>query len=252
MQAEGVEGPFHASVDLHNGRSNTVFDNPYEGASSGFDGRQAWIGDVSGQILITDSPDAQATALSEAYIARNGFFHPQEDPARFGVPIITEQQGRRIATIDVQPQNGILLHVAIDLASGLISSIVEDTPDQPQTTFFADYRPVDGLKLPFRIVTKSGDEVLDNHINHYEMLGQARDGDFAVPADNPGDAAIEGDKASSVVPFRNALGLIEVSIKINGQGPFAFILDSGASSLISPALAQRLGIHTVGAGHGGQ
>jgi Aspartyl protease len=45
-----------------------------------------------------------------------------------------------------------------------------------------------------------------------------------------------------VIPFRLIDGRILVPVRINGQGPFTFIFDSGASAALSPELAKRLGL----------
>src|SRR5215203_4759734 len=56
--------------------------------------------------------------------------------------------------------------------------------------------------------------------------------------------------ASSKVKFRVAGGaqpLVLVPVRVNGQGPFQFILDTGAgTSLLAPELAQSLGVKSTG------
>jgi predicted aspartyl protease len=50
-----------------------------------------------------------------------------------------------------------------------------------------------------------------------------------------------------VVRSRDSATAVLLSVKIHGQGPFTFELDTGAStSLISPALVQRFGLQSVG------
>jgi predicted aspartyl protease len=57
-------------------------------------------------------------------------------------------------------------------------------------------------------------------------------------------AAPDEDSALFAVPTRiDRIGRIVVPVMINGQGPFRFIVDTGAShSVVSPALAARLGL----------
>ncbi len=57
-------------------------------------------------------------------------------------------------------------------------------------------------------------------------------------------AASDEDSTLLAVPTRlDRIGRIVVPVMINGQGPFRFIVDTGAShSVVSPALAARLGL----------
>jgi predicted aspartyl protease len=60
--------------------------------------------------------------------------------------------------------------------------------------------------------------------------------------------------ASAKVTFRLAGGaqpLILLPVEVNGEGPFEFILDTGAgTSLLSPELGQKLGIKVIGSKEG--
>jgi hypothetical protein len=44
------------------------------------------------------------------------------------------------------------------------------------------------------------------------------------------------------IPFKFVDGRILVPVRINGEGPFTFIFDSGAAAALSPELAKRLGL----------
>src|SRR5437764_7764970 len=59
---------------------------------------------------------------------------------------------------------------------------------------------------------------------------------------------------SAKVKFRlagDAQPLILLPVCVNGQGPFEFILDTGAgTSLLSPELAQKIGAKIIGAKEG--
>lgn len=48
------------------------------------------------------------------------------------------------------------------------------------------------------------------------------------------------------VPLQNKLGVMLAQVKVNGQGPFTFLLDTGAdSTFVSPQVAQRAGIQAT-------
>lgn len=59
-----------------------------------------------------------------------------------------------------------------------------------------------------------------------------------IPAPNLG-----GDTLLAAPTTRDHIGRIMVKVKVNGQGPFAFVVDTGAShSTVSPALVKTLGL----------
>jgi predicted aspartyl protease len=81
------------------------------------------------------------------------------------------------------------------------------------------------------------------------LLGLAILGPSPGGAAEPGDVApyapaADEDSTLLAVPTRiDRIGRIVVPVMINGQGPFRFIVDTGAShSTVSPQLAARLGL----------
>ena len=69
-------------------------------------------------------------------------------------------------------------------------------------------------------------------------------GESYVPTE-PDTGAGGEDKSFLALPTtRDHIGRVVIPVKINGQGPFRFIVDTGAEhSTISPALVQALGLH---------
>src|SRR3954470_18910659 len=56
---------------------------------------------------------------------------------------------------------------------------------------------------------------------------------------------IDGGRTSFTMPFRLVDNRVFIDVKVNGQGPFHFILDTGASGTIMRPTAQRLGLKIV-------
>lgn len=65
---------------------------------------------------------------------------------------------------------------------------------------------------------------------------------FAQSALQSAGYTIRDNQASVVVPFDLIDNRIFVNVEINGQGPFRFILDSGAGNLVTPEVAARLNL----------
>jgi predicted aspartyl protease len=62
--------------------------------------------------------------------------------------------------------------------------------------------------------------------------------DAVVHARPVADAA----SAATVVPISIHSGHVYVDVEINGEGPFHFLFDTGASNILTPAAAKRLGL----------
>src|ERR1700739_1849348 len=67
-----------------------------------------------------------------------------------------------------------------------------------------------------------------------------------VKGDALGSSATASETTRQVIPFKLIDGRILVLVRINDDGPFTFIFDSGASAALSPELAQRLGLPLSG------
>jgi hypothetical protein len=67
-------------------------------------------------------------------------------------------------------------------------------------------------------------------------------------------AQFDSGRTSTSLPFKSVDGRIFVSVKVNGEGPFAFLFDTGGDADISSELAERLHLsvgHTeIGTGTG--
>jgi zinc protease len=118
------------------------------------DGKQGWI----------------STPQGETPLAGPQLTQVQGDLARlyFRLLISDRLPGRSIAAVDAQSiditmPSGEVVHVRFDTSTGLPWSIaypavqVSGPPTEVQDTF-SDYRDVDGIKIPFRIVIRQGGE----------------------------------------------------------------------------------------------
>ncbi len=66
-----------------------------------------------------------------------------------------------------------------------------------------------------------------------------------------GPAVPDGDSASpAVLPFDLVGNAIILHVRLNGRGPFAMLLDSGAVNFLAPDVAQQLGLTITGSDKG--
>jgi hypothetical protein len=70
------------------------------------------------------------------------------------------------------------------------------------------------------------------------------------PASSP-DFTISGGKTSTALPFDLIDNRIVINVRLNDQGPFRLIFDSGAGAVISPEVARSLGLKIENSQTGG-
>ena len=146
------------------------------------------------------------------------------------------------------PPGGEGVELWFDPRSHLLDRTVEALDTSTRTVRYADYRPVEGAQVPFRITTDEGpgSNVETIHVEHVTW-SKPDPRDFRRPV-GAADFSITGGQ--STVPMEYD-GFIVVEARLNGQGPYAFILDTGGRAEVTPEVAQRLGLQLTGAGSAG-
>ncbi|QEE26052.1 PDZ domain-containing protein [Rhodanobacter glycinis] len=107
-----------------------------------------------------------------------------------------------------------------------------------------------GLALPFRISTDVGDprQADVETIADYHVLHQVPAHALARPHDAVTDARIDGGKTKATVPLVINNQKLLVDVRVDGKGPFPFVLDTGGHAILTPATVAALGLKTHGAG----
>jgi len=255
VQAALTEGGLHGTRrsyrDTHRGRYVTQSDVGVNQGSTGFDGKETWMQDEKGLVTVLDAATAASRqAATDAYLARNGWFSPaSQDPATMAYLGERREDGRLFQRVRVTPAHGDPAEAWIDANTHLLARLSRRGDDgHTNTTYYADYRLVDGLRLPFSERESNGEASYDSTrvTRHVDVLAQAVDTDFVQPESVISDARIIGDAASAQVPFQRYGGLILVNLSIDGHAPMPFILDSGGLNLLTPDAARELGIQGNG------
>src|SRR5690625_2668589 len=250
LRQGGLSGPRRLRVDLANGRYTVTTDVSIQHGTRGFDGRHAWMADEKGLVQILDGPHAKRQAATRLYIARRGWFDPAAaDHADMRYLGRIDKHGQTLQRIEIQPAGGNAFELWIDSGTHLPASIHRpDDTGRTTTIRYADYRTVDGLRLPFVWRIGNGVAQYDSVLRfaRCDVLPAPTDAPFAPPPSTIRDARIAGGKARATVPFQSYAGLILVRVSINGAPAMPFILDSGGLNLLTPAAARRLGLEARG------
>jgi hypothetical protein len=246
--AEGLNGRWRKVLDAATGKMRDDVDFGIFRKSHVWDGQNYWRQDISGGVHPIDSTFMQETNVTDAWIASRGFLKP--DAAGAALEILAEQKanGRSFDVVRAVPRGGQPVDLWFDAATHLLSRTVQTMTTYVRTVEYDDYRPVQGNFLPFKTTEDEGD-ASDLDVIQIDKIALAprSDREFERPH-APDDFTIAGGK--TVVPIEFD-GDVIVEAKLDGQGPFGFILDTGGHDILTPAAAKQLGLSPVGAGQAG-
>jgi hypothetical protein len=244
----GLKGTFHQLIDFQHGRDVLGYDVRTTRGAQGAGRTTSWWTDEKGLTTIQDAPDALADAATESYEDRNGWFHPDPRTATASLGRRTED-GRSFDLVRVEPSGGRALTLWIDGSTHRLDRVVElDAAQRTNTTYFSDYRRVEGVWYPFVQRSSSGepsDDVIMS-IKKFEVGPAMTDRDFAPPPSTVRDARLLTDGTPLTVPFTLKGGRIVVNVSVDGESPLPFVLDSGFSNVLTPEAAKKLHISMKG------
>ncbi len=246
---QGMTGTARTIYDIASGAFVDTADiGPTTGAN-GFDGRQAWMRDMSGAVTAQAGGDTRQLAVNEAYRDADAWWRPDRGGAAVTSLGSKTEAGRRYDVLSVTPVGGKAFEAWFDAADHLLARTVEGQGSQTVTTFFSDYRPVDGALLAGKVVIDDGS---GEQYRQTQTLAGARflparpAADYAAPPWTVADARIVNPSGRATVPFQLLNNHIYAQVKINGKGPFLCIFDTGGHDLLTPGTAKALAVNTEG------
>jgi hypothetical protein len=215
----------------------------------GFDTKIPWMRDVSGANTPEQGGDKQELAIDDAYRRANRWWTPGRGGAAIAYLGRTLREGRLDDHLLIKPPGGKAFDAWFDADTHFLTEIDEDDGFFHARTLYRDWRPEQGAPMAHQITNDPGQgpESYEYLTLKSAAVGPPRALDaYACPTEPPPGGRIEDGSASVTLPFRLLNNHIYVQAKVNGQGPFNFIVDSGGHTLISPELVKRLGLKSVG------
>lgn len=247
-RASGLNGHWSKTTDLDTGRTRETSTFDLFSNAEVWDGRDDWRQDISGGVHPVNSDFMREVQVTDAWLAQFGYL--LQGALGASIEALGDQtaDGRSYAVVRATPRNGRPVELWFDKSSNFLARTVQVMTTDVRTVRYADYRNVGGMLLPYKISIDYGsaDDVDEIQVEHVAR-GSATAEHFGPPRPHK-DFEIAGGK--TVVPIEFD-GDVIVEAKLNGQGPFAFILDTGGHDILTPAAASALGLQPVGAGQSG-
>lgn len=208
---------------------------------------RGWVRDQNGRVRELEGFEL-AHEISSAFLG--SFSHLVGGRMRGRVESSGRSERPESQTVQILPQKGSPVMFYFDTLTGLPARAEMQEEELTHTTFFEDWRQVDGVKFPFGIRSSTGDV-------RYDVTESVQQVEFNVAPDR-----LAFDKPAGAGPdFRFGIGsssqeipadilktkTIFVQASINGSAPSWFLLDSGAgSSVIDSGKAEELGLSVFG------
>ena len=213
----------------------------------GYDGELAWQTDLSGVSFPQQGGDRPALAVNAAYRLANAWWRPDFGGAQ------VELLGRDADGVHlrVTPHGGKAFDAWFDPRSHLQTRLSEPRGFQLADVRYRDYRQVQGLMLPHTVVTEQGGDTYTLSLQAAELHARQPAEAYALPRERPRDWRLDSADGRTTLPMRLLNNHIYVDVKVNGAGPFPFLLDTGGHDILTPATAKALGLRTVGAASSG-
>lgn len=245
---QGLTGVIHSRADLQKGWWTDSYEiGPATGAN-GFDGIHAWAKDQSGTVTIQDGGDQRALAVNEGYRRANLWWRAD----RGGAAIVDDgnktEGGNSYQVLTVTPQGGKKFDAWFDANTHFLFRTVEQQGPQTVTTTFSDYTPVDGVELPRKALITDGDAKYDQSITFKSAKFESAlpQSAFGAPQVKVADFSIGGGAHETTIPFQLINNHVYADVRVNGKGPYTFIFDTGGLNIVTPRVAEELGLKSEG------
>jgi hypothetical protein len=183
LRTTAMQGRFESLDDARSGRHRDRYDLGELRGENGFDGKRVWTRDPLGATRIETASAPRAAAINEAWRRSHSYWTAYRRGAMRCMGR-RDEAGGTFYVIRVQPRGGSEFEMWVDRSTGLFDRIVERIGAETLTTWFSDYRDVQGLRLPFALRVANGAPQYDQLyiIERIDVDVPVDAASFAIPA----------------------------------------------------------------------
>ena len=249
----GISGTGISWQDVGGTRFAETYHVPPLAGGDGYDGTDVWNSDQSGLVWVDGGQAGRTQEINQAFLGNYMLWTANRGGAKVTWAGPKVLAGKTYDVLRVAaPQAALPFELWFDRSTHLPARIVQTIGPTSSTTTLSDYRPVDGLMIPYVSHTASSDgnsgdatvtQVIPNPPDAAARL--------AKPASDVRDFSIAGAAAQTSVPFDLVENHVYLSVMLNGKGPYRFIYDTGGANIVDPAVAKEIGATGHGSIQGG-
>ncbi len=244
----GLTGHASGTTDLKTGAFEQHFNVGPQTGANGYDGTKVWNKDNAGIVTLQEAADAVPLAVNSAYRNAGLWWKADHGGAAIVSDGVKTDAGASFDVLTIVPVGGASFDAWFDARTHLLARIDERQGGVMNKTTASDYRSFEGTMQPVTTVVSTGDAKYDQHLTLTKVafLAKSDPAVYAPPASAAADFAIAGGAHEVTFPFELIANHIHAKVMLNGKGPYTFIFDTGGVNIITPALAQELGVKIEG------
>jgi hypothetical protein len=184
-----IEGTFHTSdgkagtYTLNTKLPNRYYSELVAGDISlieAYNGKSAWRRTADGEFAtLVGSEGSQLEAAGQYY--NSHLVDARKNKIGLGFASLSKVRGRDALEIEVTTMSGVKRHVFFDPQTHLIVKEVATVGGIEQQILYDDYRPVNGLKIPYKIELHRGAETYDIAVTRAEINAAVGERVFDFP-----------------------------------------------------------------------
>ena len=228
-------------------REAALFSTPPLGGGNGWDGDENWNLDQTGLVIVDGSVLGRSSAINQAYVGNYDLWTPSYGGATITWGGSKSQDGKSYDVLTVTPPNSsVPIDVWFDKATHLPVTVVQTAGPVVTTITMADFRPVQGLMIPYRVDTSNMNGTTSFTVTSVEVDPPGGASHFTAPTSSPHDFSIANRATQASVPIQISKNQVWLDVMLNGKGPFHFAFDTGGANVIDPAVAKELGVASGG------
>jgi PDZ domain len=248
MSAVGLTGAAEQWDDLMTGRSYGHFKLGLISGGQGYDGKVFWTQDESGQSRTESSRDAVEASISAAYRTSMALWFPKRHEGTVEYLRDEARGDDRYYVLRITPQGGRPYDLWVNRKTNLVEQLAEREASATRIETYSDYRDVGNVRVPYAVLISRGDSRYDQlfALDRIEFDTPLDNAAFSQPAHGSVDYTFPAGQASVDVPLRILNGHIYVLAKLNGQGPFLLLLNSGGGNVLQADIARTLALKVEG------
>lgn len=247
LRQAGLTGTGTTLTDVVSGKTVTRQRLGPLSRADGYDGTNYWEQDWADIVTIPKGGLRPAQSVSAHFRDALAFWYPgRAGPAQVTFRFQLFRQ-RVKEVFAIAPKGGLPFEVWFDAQTKLLDRFIEDDASETRITTYEDYRPVGGLMIAHRIRSSNAAAAFGSEriVTKVELSPQLIGTEFAVPPAPKPDYTFQRASPVTTLPFRLINNHIYADVALNGQ-VFAMLIDTGASNVITPFVARKLGLAPIG------
>ncbi len=214
----------------------------------GCDGVTGWKVGEDG--LVSTMSEAELLPIVNAlFVSTYSYVLPNRIPGDVRYIESIDMAGTEHHILGCYPDAGDSIKIYINGETGLITSNSNIETGVEMISTVLEYREVDGIKIPWEDAMIG----LNSPIKAWQRADSVffnrsiPDSLFDMPGKSSIDYEFAGGAATVEIPLEIANDHIFLKARVNGKGPFTFLLDSGAGkSVLSRVIANELELNSSG------